>query len=72
MPTKTMTKSDLAAELGSAMLRIAKGAKRSVRAEYERLGLTVPQAMVLHTLAAPTSGCRHASWDVNATCSHRP
>jgi DNA-binding MarR family transcriptional regulator len=52
MPTKTMTKTDLAAELGSAMLRIAKGAKRSVRAEYELLDLTVPQGMVLHHLAA--------------------
>ena len=52
MSTKTMTKNELATELAAAIFRVAKSTKRSIRADLEDLGLTVPQAMVLHTLAA--------------------
>jgi DNA-binding MarR family transcriptional regulator len=51
MTTRTKTKADLAAELGSALGRIAKHTKRSVRHDLEQVGLTLPQAMALHTLA---------------------
>ena len=52
MSTRTKTKADLAAELGTALGRIAKHTKRSVRNDLELVGLTVPQAMALHTLAS--------------------
>ena len=52
MTTRTKTKADLAAELGSALGRIAKHTKRAVRHDLEQVGLTLPQAMALHTLAA--------------------
>ena len=52
MSTKTQTKDELATELAAAILRVAKSTKRSIRADLEALGLTVPQGMALHTLAA--------------------
>jgi|1186.fasta_scaffold33910_2 DNA-binding MarR family transcriptional regulator len=52
MATRTKTKSELAAELGNSLLRIAKSAKRSIRAELEEMGVTVPQALTIQHLAA--------------------
>jgi DNA-binding MarR family transcriptional regulator len=52
MSTRTKTKADLAAELGTALGRIAKHTKKSVRSDLELVGLTVPQGMALHTLAS--------------------
>ena len=52
MSTKTITKNELANELAAAIFRVAKSTKRSIRADLEALGLTVPQGMALHTLAA--------------------
>jgi MarR family transcriptional regulator, organic hydroperoxide resistance regulator len=66
MSTRTKTKSDLAAELGAALGRIAKHTKRSVRHDLELVGLTVPQAMALHTLAA--AGGRLSGRDLGREC----
>ncbi len=52
MVVRTKTKQDLTNEVTSSLKQIIKSAKRSLRAELEEVGLTVPQAMVLHTLAA--------------------
>ena len=51
MVVRTKTKQDLTNEVTSSLKQIIKSAKRSLRAELEEVGLTVP-AMVLHTLAA--------------------
>ena len=72
MVVRTKTKQDLTNEVTSSLKQIIKSAKRSLRAELEEVGLTVPQAMVLHSWPPPMSGCRHANWDVSATCSHPP
>ena len=72
MVVRTKTKADLTSEVTSSLQLIIKSAKRSMRAELEEVGLTVPQAMVLHTLAASGDDCRPASWDASATCSRRP
>jgi len=61
-----MNKSDLGAELGSALFRVAKLAKRSVRADLEELGLTMPQAMLLHHLAA--DGGRRSARELGREC----
>src|SRR3954451_4721682 len=66
MATRTMNKSDLGAELGSALFRVAKLAKRSVRADLEELGLTMPQAMLLHHLAA--DGGRRSARELGREC----
>ena len=66
MSTRTTTKSDLGAELGSALFRVAKLAKRSVRADLDELGLTMPQAMLLHHLAA--DGGRRSARELGREC----
>jgi MarR family transcriptional regulator, organic hydroperoxide resistance regulator len=66
MTTRTKTKQDLAAELGTALGRIAKHTKRTMRAELELVGLTLPQAMALHTLAG-AGGCLSAR-DLGREC----
>jgi DNA-binding MarR family transcriptional regulator len=52
MSTRTKSKNELAAEVGRAMMRITKAAKRSMRHELEQIGLTFPQALVMQQLAA--------------------
>ncbi len=66
MSTRTMTKNELATELAAAIFRVAKGTKRSIRADLEALGLTVPQGMVLHTLAA--AGGRLSARELGREC----
>jgi len=66
MSTKTMTKSELASELAGAIFRVAKSSKRSIRADLEAQGLTVPQGMVLHTLAA--AGGRLSARELGREC----
>jgi MarR family transcriptional regulator, organic hydroperoxide resistance regulator len=66
MSTKTMTKGELASEVAGAILRVAKSTKRSIRADLEALGLTVPQGMVLHTLAG--AGGRLSARELGREC----
>jgi MarR family transcriptional regulator, organic hydroperoxide resistance regulator len=66
MSTRTMTKNELASELAGAIFRIAKSSKRSIRADLEALDLTVPQGMVLHTLAA--AGGRLSARELGREC----
>ena len=66
MSTKTMTKNELANELAAAIFRVAKSTKRSIRADLEALGLTVPQGMALHTLAA--AGGRLSARELGREC----
>ena len=66
MSTKTMTKNELATELAAAIFRVAKSTKRSIRADLEALGLTVPQGMALHTLAA--AGGRLSARELGREC----
>jgi DNA-binding MarR family transcriptional regulator len=66
MTARTKTKEDLAAELGTALGRIAKHTKRTMRHELELVGLTLPQAMALHTLAA--SGGRLSARELGREC----
>jgi DNA-binding MarR family transcriptional regulator len=47
-----MTKNDLAAELGRSLFGVVKHAKRSMRADLEELGVTMPQAMMVQHLAS--------------------
>jgi DNA-binding MarR family transcriptional regulator len=49
--TRTKTKQELAGELTAAIHRIVKVSKRAMRADLDRIGLTVPQAIVLNALA---------------------
>ncbi len=66
MVVRTKTKADLTSEVTSSLQLIIKSAKRSMRAELEEVGLTVPQAMVLHTLAA--SGARLSARELGREC----
>ena len=66
MSTRTMSKNELATELAAAIFRVAKSTKRSIRADLEALGLTVPQGMVLHTLAA--AGGRLSARELGREC----
>jgi len=66
MTARTKTKEDLAAELGSALGRIAKHTKRAMRTELELLNLTLPQAIALHTLAG--AGGRLSARELGREC----
>ena len=66
MAVATKTKTDLAGELGRSLMRIAKHTKRSLRTELEQIGLTVPQAMTLHSLAA--AGGRLSAREIGREC----
>jgi MarR family transcriptional regulator, organic hydroperoxide resistance regulator len=63
--TRTKTKSELATELTAAIHRIGKVSKRAMRADLDRIGLTVPQAIVLNALA---SGKRMSARDLGREC----
>ena len=63
---KPCTKNELATELAAAIFRVAKSTKRSIRADLEALGLTVPQGMALHTLAA--AGGRLSARELGREC----
>ena len=66
MPTRTMTKNELASELAGAIFRVAKSTKRSIRTDLEAQGLTLPQGMALHTLAA--AGGRLSARELGREC----
>jgi len=50
MATRTMSKAELAAEVGRLWGEVAVQAKRATRPLLEAEGVTLPQAMALHTL----------------------
>jgi DNA-binding MarR family transcriptional regulator len=66
MTTRTTTKGELAAQLGSALGRIAKHTKRAMRHDLELEGLTLSQAMALHTLA--NAGGRLSARELGREC----
>jgi DNA-binding MarR family transcriptional regulator len=66
MVTRTKTKADHLAEVTVSLKGIMKSAKRSMRIDLEQVGLTVPQAMVLHTLAG--SEGRLSARDLGREC----
>jgi DNA-binding MarR family transcriptional regulator len=66
MAVQTKTKADLAAELGRTLMRVGRHSKRSLRPELERVGLTLPQAITLHSLAA--AGGRRSARDIGREC----
>ena len=51
MATRTMTKAELSAEIADLFFQIGAHAKRAMRVEVEREGLTLPQSTVLTVLA---------------------
>src|ERR1700753_4046983 len=67
MVVRTKTKADLTSEVSESLKLILKSAKRSVRIELEKVGLTTPQAMVLHTLAA-SDGRRLSARELGREC----
>jgi len=51
MATRTMTKAELSSEIADLFFQIGANAKRAMRVEVEREGLTLPQSTVLTVLA---------------------
>ena len=62
MATRTMSKAELAAEVGRLWGEVAVQAKRATRPLLESQGVTMPQAMALHTLQ--TAGGRASARDL--------
>ena len=72
MAARTISKRELAADVGRLWGDLAIRSKRSIRPLLEAQGVTMPQAIVLHTLRPPAGASRPASSAANATCWPRP
>ncbi|MGZ4480922.1 MAG: MarR family winged helix-turn-helix transcriptional regulator [Gaiellales bacterium] len=70
MTARTITKTELASEVGGLIMRLAKQAKRSLRAKVEQIGLTVPQAIALRLLAE--AGGRETLGELGRNCDMLP
>lgn len=66
MAARTMSKSELAAEVGRLWADVAMAAKRSIRPLLESEGVTMPQAIALQTLQA--AGGRASARDLGREC----
>jgi DNA-binding MarR family transcriptional regulator len=66
MVARTMSKAELAAEVGRLWGEVAIQAKKAIRPVFEAQGVTMPQAMALHMLQS--SGGRATARDLGRDC----
>ncbi len=66
MATRTISKAELAAEVGRLWSDVAVQAKRAIKPLLEEQGVTMPQAMALQTLL--TAGGRASARDLGRDC----
>jgi DNA-binding MarR family transcriptional regulator len=70
MTARTITKAELANEVGGLIMRLGKQAKRSLRGKVEQSGVTVPQAIALRLLAE--AGGRETLGELGRNCDMLP